>query len=267
MGPGPWALGPEGVHRIPYCLNTRVSLTSCSVLPFALSADAKQRGSSESVQAPNPSASPGQGPSPKDVGLDVGGGGTAAVLAARPEAGPGIPYSSSGSAADSHTHLLASRGGVYQASPPPLGVGLLSGLGSHKRSPHGSNHNGSLSGHTSGNLSGYTSWGLGGLSKDEFVVPSARMMLLPEVELATLGFSAERVIGHGAFGTVYRGEAPDGSLWAVKRCRVVSDKTLQQFRKEVGGHCCSWSALVVTSHLRPLQLGQVSPVGLDCCYL
>ncbi|KAK7387356.1 hypothetical protein VNO78_28096 [Psophocarpus tetragonolobus] len=40
-----------------------------------------------------------------------------------------------------------------------------------------------------------------------------------ELKLATKGFSANRVIGHGAFGTVYRGVLPgSGDIVAVKKC-------------------------------------------------
>ncbi|KAG4935048.1 hypothetical protein GLYMA_18G043500v4 [Glycine max] len=40
-----------------------------------------------------------------------------------------------------------------------------------------------------------------------------------ELKLATKGFSANRVIGHGAFGTVYKGVLPEsGDIVAVKRC-------------------------------------------------
>ncbi|TKY47362.1 L-type lectin-domain containing receptor kinase VIII.1 [Spatholobus suberectus] len=40
-----------------------------------------------------------------------------------------------------------------------------------------------------------------------------------ELKLATRGFSANKVIGHGAFGTVYKGVLPEsGDIVAVKRC-------------------------------------------------
>ncbi|KAL2333204.1 hypothetical protein Fmac_014417 [Flemingia macrophylla] len=40
-----------------------------------------------------------------------------------------------------------------------------------------------------------------------------------ELKLATKGFSANRAIGHGAFGTVYKGVLPEsGDIVAVKRC-------------------------------------------------
>ncbi|KAH9292672.1 hypothetical protein KI387_042141 [Taxus chinensis] len=61
----------------------------------------------------------------------------------------------------------------------------------------------------------------GSRSSDSFrsdVVKSPRKFTYKELSIATKGFSANRVIGHGAFGTVYRGVLPDsGDAVAVKR--------------------------------------------------
>ncbi|KAK9124311.1 hypothetical protein Sjap_013913 [Stephania japonica] len=51
------------------------------------------------------------------------------------------------------------------------------------------------------------------------IVRSPKEFSYRELELATKGFDSGRVIGHGAFGTVYKGIIPStGGIVAVKRC-------------------------------------------------
>ncbi|CAN8257304.1 unnamed protein product [Cochlearia groenlandica] len=55
------------------------------------------------------------------------------------------------------------------------------------------------------------------------IIKSPREFTYKELKLATDGFSASRVIGNGAFGTVYEGILPDsGETIAIKRCSHVS---------------------------------------------
>ncbi|CDP06721.1 unnamed protein product [Coffea canephora] len=55
------------------------------------------------------------------------------------------------------------------------------------------------------------------LAKDIIKMP--KEFSYKELKLATKGFDSTRVIGHGAFGTVYKGILPDsGDIVAVKRC-------------------------------------------------
>eukprot|EP01018_Ginkgo_biloba_P026940 Gb_34220 [translate_table: standard] len=58
-------------------------------------------------------------------------------------------------------------------------------------------------------------------SSDSFksdMVKSPRKFTYKELSIATKGFSTNRVVGHGAFGTVYKGILPDsGNVVAVKR--------------------------------------------------
>ena len=70
-----------------------------------------------------------------------------------------------------------------------------------------------------------------------FLVPSAAPHLvhcplipLEDIRAATENFSEARQIGEGAFGMVYRGTASDGTEWAVKRAKLMTN----DFEKEVG---------------------------------
>ncbi|XP_073104937.1 L-type lectin-domain containing receptor kinase VIII.1 [Elaeis guineensis] len=51
------------------------------------------------------------------------------------------------------------------------------------------------------------------------IVKAPREFSYRELSIATLGFDQSRIIGHGAFGTVYKGIIPEtGAMVAVKRC-------------------------------------------------
>ncbi|XP_049359201.1 wall-associated receptor kinase-like 20 [Solanum verrucosum] len=62
----------------------------------------------------------------------------------------------------------------------------------------------------------------------------ARMFCLKEMKKATNGFSKDRILGHGGFGEVYRGELHDGTIVAVKLAKVGNVKSTQQVLNEVG---------------------------------
>ncbi|KAF0923052.1 hypothetical protein E2562_003286 [Oryza meyeriana var. granulata] len=62
-----------------------------------------------------------------------------------------------------------------------------------------------------------------GLASAAAVARSPREFTYKELSAATRGFDASRVIGNGAFGTVYKGIIPDtGAMVAVKRCTNTS---------------------------------------------
>lgn len=50
---------------------------------------------------------------------------------------------------------------------------------------------------------------------------------------ATDSFAEENVLGLGGYGTVYKGIAPDGTEWAVKRAKRKVDTNLEDFQNEV----------------------------------
>jgi serine/threonine protein kinase len=62
-----------------------------------------------------------------------------------------------------------------------------------------------------------------GLASAAALARSPREFSYKELSAATRGFDASRVIGNGAFGTVYKGIVPDtGAMVAVKRCTNAS---------------------------------------------
>ena len=74
-----------------------------------------------------------------------------------------------------------------------------------------------------------------------FLVPSAAPHLvhcplipLEDIRAATENFSEARQIGEGAFGMVYRGTASDGTEWAVKRAKLMTNAFEMEVRG--GGH-------------------------------
>ncbi|KAG7017351.1 L-type lectin-domain containing receptor kinase VIII.1, partial [Cucurbita argyrosperma subsp. argyrosperma] len=51
------------------------------------------------------------------------------------------------------------------------------------------------------------------------IIKTPKEFTYKELKIATKGFSSNRIIGHGAFGTVYKGILPEtGDIVAVKRC-------------------------------------------------
>ncbi|CAL4965069.1 unnamed protein product [Urochloa decumbens] len=63
--------------------------------------------------------------------------------------------------------------------------------------------------------------------------PRTHIFTYEELDQATDGFSDERELGVGGFGTVYKGIMRDGSTVAVKRLYKNSYKSVEQFQNEV----------------------------------
>ncbi|XP_018632683.1 wall-associated receptor kinase-like 20 isoform X2 [Nicotiana tomentosiformis] len=61
----------------------------------------------------------------------------------------------------------------------------------------------------------------------------AKMFCLKEIKKATNGFSKDRILGHGGFGEVYKGELRDGTIVAVKSAKVGNVKSTEQVLNEV----------------------------------
>ncbi|KAL3740116.1 hypothetical protein ACJRO7_021405 [Eucalyptus globulus] len=54
-----------------------------------------------------------------------------------------------------------------------------------------------------------------------------------ELDMATDHFNENRILGHGAQGTVYKGMLTDGAIIAVKKSKVVDAKQVEQFVNEI----------------------------------
>ncbi|XP_068636561.1 L-type lectin-domain containing receptor kinase VIII.1-like [Aristolochia californica] len=66
------------------------------------------------------------------------------------------------------------------------------------------------------------------------VIRSPREFTYKELKFATRGFDPVRIIGHGAFGTVYKGIIPDtGAIVAVKRCSHGGAQGRDEFLSEL----------------------------------
>eukprot|EP00271_Cylindrocystis_brebissonii_P021808 TRINITY_DN8021_c0_g1_i4.p1 TRINITY_DN8021_c0_g1~~TRINITY_DN8021_c0_g1_i4.p1 ORF type:complete len:469 (-),score=70.09 TRINITY_DN8021_c0_g1_i4:218-1624(-) len=60
-----------------------------------------------------------------------------------------------------------------------------------------------------------------------------RSMSLAEIRAATRGFDRSLELGRGGYGIVYKGEAKDGTIWAVKRAIKATQKG-GEFEAEIG---------------------------------
>ncbi|KAF5457941.1 hypothetical protein F2P56_022012 [Juglans regia] len=68
-------------------------------------------------------------------------------------------------------------------------------------------------------------------SKDK--VENTKLFNSKELEKATDRFCADRIIGHGGQGTVYKGILADGRIVAIKKSNVIDEEKLQEFVNEV----------------------------------
>ncbi|XP_051148687.1 receptor protein kinase TMK1-like [Andrographis paniculata] len=75
-----------------------------------------------------------------------------------------------------------------------------------------------------------------GATSDIHIVEAGSMVISIQVlRDVTDNFSEKNILGRGGFGTVYKGELPDGTQIAVKRmeCGVISEKGLAEFKSEI----------------------------------
>ncbi|KAG7980696.1 hypothetical protein I3843_05G196000, partial [Carya illinoinensis] len=64
-------------------------------------------------------------------------------------------------------------------------------------------------------------------------VENTKLFSSKELEKATDHYSADRIIGHGGQGTIYKGMLADGRIVAIKKSNVIDEKKLQEFVNEV----------------------------------
>ncbi|KAG2711414.1 hypothetical protein I3760_04G076000 [Carya illinoinensis] len=64
-------------------------------------------------------------------------------------------------------------------------------------------------------------------------VENIKLFKSKELEKATDQFSADRIIGHGGQGTVYKGMLADGRIVAIKKSNIIDEEKLQEFINEV----------------------------------
>ncbi|KAG6657229.1 wall-associated receptor kinase-like 22 [Carya illinoinensis] len=64
-------------------------------------------------------------------------------------------------------------------------------------------------------------------------VENIKLFNSKELEKATDQFSADRIIGHGGQGTIYKGMLADGRIVAIKKSNIIDEEKLQEFINEV----------------------------------
>ncbi|VAH51531.1 unnamed protein product [Triticum turgidum subsp. durum] len=80
---------------------------------------------------------------------------------------------------------------------------------------------------------------------------SAKIFSAEELKTSTNNYSETRILGRGAYGTVYKGVLPDETLVAVKKSRVFDESQVEQFVNEI-------TILSQTDHPNVVKL-------LGCC--
>ncbi|KAG5250808.1 wall-associated receptor kinase [Salix suchowensis] len=65
------------------------------------------------------------------------------------------------------------------------------------------------------------------------VIESAKIFTSEELEKATCKYHESRILGHGGFGTVYKGTLTDGRIIAIKKSKTIDQSQIEQFINEV----------------------------------
>ncbi|KAL9247059.1 hypothetical protein vseg_020530 [Gypsophila vaccaria] len=71
------------------------------------------------------------------------------------------------------------------------------------------------------------------MSSDEGAVETTKIFTVIELEKATDNFNANRILGQGGQGTVYKGMSMDGKIVAIKKAKLVDESQVGQFVNEV----------------------------------
>ncbi|XP_041003892.1 wall-associated receptor kinase-like 8 [Juglans microcarpa x Juglans regia] len=71
------------------------------------------------------------------------------------------------------------------------------------------------------------------VSSNEINVQTTKLFDSKELEKATDRFNANRMLGQGGQGTVYKGMLLDGSIVAIKKSKIIDERKLEEFINEV----------------------------------